>query len=40
MPTMHPDLPPNTWRMKLTGALIIVLGFALAFWLAALALTS
>jgi hypothetical protein len=35
---MHPDLPPLTWRMKLINALVIVLGFALAFWLAALVL--
>jgi hypothetical protein len=35
---MHPQLPPYTWRMKLINALIIVLGFALAFWLAALVL--
>jgi hypothetical protein len=35
---MHPDLPPRSWPETILNALIIVLGFALAFWLAALVL--
>jgi hypothetical protein len=35
---MHPHLPPYTWRMKFLNALIIVLGFALAWGLALLVL--
>lgn len=36
MPRMHPSLPPRSWRQTLLNAVVIVLGFALAFFLAAL----
>ena len=36
MSSMHPDLPPRSWRETLINVLVIVLGFLLAFWLALL----
>lgn len=35
---MHPNLPPYTWRETIITALIIMLGFLLAFGLALLVL--
>ena len=37
---MHPNLPPRSRRETLVNAVVIVLGFALAFWLALLVLAS
>jgi hypothetical protein len=35
---MHPHLPPRSWRETFLNVAVIVVGFLLAFWLAALVL--
>ena len=40
MPSMHPHLPPRTWRETLVSVLVICLGFLVAWGFALLHLVN